>query len=75
MSVNDLLEEALQLSPASRASLVEKIVESLASDIDPEIERAHLDEVQRRRDEVSAGQSKLIPGDEVLEHARSLLKK
>jgi hypothetical protein len=75
MSVNDLLEEALQLPPAARANLVEKIVESIAADIDPAIERSHLDAVKRRRQEVASGQSSLVPGNDVLQQARALLRK
>jgi len=75
MSVNDLLEEVLQLPPASRASLVEKIVESLAADIDPAVERSHLDAIRARRQELASGQGSLVPGDEVLQRARNLLQK
>jgi len=74
MSVNDLLEEVLQLSPASRASFVEKIVESLAADINPAVEKAHLREIQKRRQSASSKNS-LVSGDHVLQRARSLLKK
>ena len=75
MSVNDLLEEALQLSPASRAHLVEKIVESLATDIDPAVEQSHLQEIQKRRQQVASGQETIVPGEEVLIRARTLLQK
>jgi hypothetical protein len=75
MSVNDLLEEALQLSPSSRASLVEKIVESIASDIDPALEKAHLDEIRLRRQQAALAQETIVPGDEVLKRARALLQK
>jgi putative addiction module component (TIGR02574 family) len=75
MSVNDLLEEALQLPPSSRASLVEKIVESIAADIDPAIERSHLDEIKKRRQQAVSDQNSIIPGDDVLQRARSLLQK
>ena len=75
MSVNDLLEEVLQLPPSSRASLVEKIVESIATDIDPSIERSHLDAIQKRRGQAAAGQNAIIPGDDVLQRARALLQK
>jgi hypothetical protein len=71
MSVNDLLEEALQLPPAERAGLVEKIVESLAVDIDPSIEAAHLEAVARRREQGA----ETISGDEVIGQARAILKK
>jgi hypothetical protein len=75
MSVNDLLEEVLLLPPSSRASLVEKIVESIATDIDPAIERSHLDAIQKRRQQVATDQNSIIPGDDVLQRARSLLQK
>jgi hypothetical protein len=71
MSVNDLLEEALQLPPAERAGLVEKIVESLAVDIDPSIEAAHLETIARRREQGA----ETVPGDEVLSRAQAILQK
>ncbi len=74
MSMNDLLEEVLQLPPSSRASLVEKILESIAADIDPAIERSHLDAIQKRR-EAAADGTGIIPGDDVLQHARALARK
>jgi len=75
MSVNELLEKVLLLSPSSRASLVEKIVESIAVDIDPAVERSHLDEIKKRRQQAVSDQNSIIPGDEVLQRARSLLQK
>jgi len=74
MSETDLFEAVLQLPPAARASLVEKIVESIVADIEPDVESAHLEEVDRRRREVLSGQSQLVQGDEVLQRARSLLR-
>jgi len=75
MSETDLLEQALQLPPSSRASLVEKIVESIAADIDPTVERAHLDEIKLRRQTSASDPSSIISGDEVLQRARALLQK
>ncbi len=75
LTVNKILGEALMLPPASRASLAEKIVESIEADIEPEIERAHLDEVKRRREDVRSGKVRLIPGDEAMRRARRLLHK
>jgi hypothetical protein len=75
VSVTDLLEAVLQLPPSSRASLVEKIIESIATDIDPTIERSHLDTVQKRRLQAATEQNCIVPGDAVLERARSLLQK
>ena len=75
MSIADLLQEALQLPPDSRANLVEKIVESLETDIDPSLEQAHLQEIEKRMQSVSSGQSAILPGDETLSRARSILPK
>jgi hypothetical protein len=75
MSETDLLEQALQLPPSSRASLVEKIVESIAADIDPAVERAHLDEIKLRRQKAASDSGCIVSGDEVLEQARALLRK
>jgi putative addiction module component (TIGR02574 family) len=75
MSVNEILAEVMQLPPSSRASLVEKIVESIAVDIDPAIERSHLDAVARRRQEATADPSKIIDGDDVMRDMRALLRK
>jgi putative addiction module component (TIGR02574 family) len=75
MSETDLLEQALQLPASSRASLVEKIVESIAADIDPSVERAHLDEIKLRRQKAASDPGTIVSGDGVLERARSLLQK
>ena len=75
MSVNDLLEEVLQVPPASRASLVAKIVESIATDIAPAIERSHLDAIQKRRQQAVSDQNPIVPGDDVLQRARASLQK
>ena len=73
-TANQILNEALELTPAARADLAEKIIESVEADIPPSVERAHLREIQRRRQEIETGQAQLIPGDIVLQDARDLLK-
>jgi hypothetical protein len=74
MSVNEILAEALRLPPDSRAQLVESIVESLAANIDPALEQDHLRTVRERRDSALSGEQNILPGDEVLRRARSLLQ-
>lgn len=68
-------EEALRLPIASRAILTEKLLASLAGDADPTVERVHLDEIQRRRFALRAGETKLIDGDEALRQARAALRR
>jgi putative addiction module component (TIGR02574 family) len=56
--------EALQLSAAERARLVERLIASL--DADPEIEEAWAAEVERRNAQIESGAVSLIPGPEAL---------
>ena len=63
-TVEVLEAEALQLSAAERARLVERLIASL--DIDPEVEEAWAAEVERRNAEIESGAVSLIPGSEAL---------
>lgn len=63
-TVETLEAEALQLSAAERARLVERLIASL--DIDPEVERAWAAEVERRNAEIESGAVALISGSEAL---------
>jgi putative addiction module component (TIGR02574 family) len=63
-TVEALEAEALQLSAAERARLVERLIASL--DIDPEVEEAWAAEVERRNAEIESGAVSLISGPEAL---------
>jgi putative addiction module component (TIGR02574 family) len=63
-TVEALEAEALQLSAAERARLIERLIASL--DIDPEVEEAWAAEVERRNAEIESGAVSLIPGPETL---------
>jgi len=54
----------LQLTPADRARLVEKLIATL--DADPEVEEAWAAEVERRQAEMENGTVSLLPGRETL---------
>jgi putative addiction module component (TIGR02574 family) len=69
----EIFQDAMALSPDARAELTERLVESLAQDISPEITTAQLAEVRRRIAQVEAGEVELVPGDEALARVRSLL--
>ena len=72
-AVAQILEEAEQLSAPERAELADRIVESLAHDILPEIAAAQIAEVSRRIAQVESGEVSLIPGDEALAHVRRIV--
>lgn len=64
--------EALGLSPADRARLVEKLISSL--EIDREVEDAWSAEVERRSAELEGGSVFAIPGPEALAKLKSELR-
>jgi hypothetical protein len=74
-TTEELLEHALQCSSQDREELAEALVASLGSEVEPEIERAHLDEVTRRREEEARGKVDMIPSEEALRRARATLAK
>lgn len=69
----EIFRDAMSLAPEVRAELAERLIGSLAEDVSPEITKAQLAEVRRRIAEVESGEVELIPGDEVLARARTLL--
>jgi len=73
LTIDQLEQEAMQLPPASRAQLADKLVESLDSAEIDEIQRLWAAEAMRRRDEVRSGRVKPIPGEEVLAEVRRMV--
>ena len=69
----EVFRDAMALPPDVRAELTERLVESLAPEISPEITSAQLAEVRRRIAQVESGEVALIPGDEALARVRNLL--
>ena len=63
-TVEVLEAEALQLSAAERARLIERLIASL--DTDPEVEEAWAAEVERRNAQIESGAVSLVPGPEAL---------
>jgi putative addiction module component (TIGR02574 family) len=68
-TVETVEAEALQLTPAERALLVERLIATL--DADPEIEAAWAAEVERRHAEIESGAVSLLPGPETLAQLKS----
>ena len=73
-AVAHILPEVERLSLDERAELTDRLVESLARNVPPDIERAHLEEVRRRMAQVESGEVSLIPGDEALTEVRRLVE-
>lgn len=68
----EILEaQVMQLPPADRNHLLERLIVSL--DIDPEVEAAWEQLADQREAELKAGTAQLIPGDEVMARLRARL--
>jgi putative addiction module component (TIGR02574 family) len=70
LTLDQVADAAMQLPPASRALLAEKMVESLDVSERDEIGRAWAAEAIRRRDDVRSGRVQPVPGEEVLAEVR-----
>lgn len=69
----EIFRDAMALPLDARTELTERLIESLAQNISPEITNAQLAEVRRRIAQVESGEVALIPGDEALARVRNLL--
>lgn len=75
LSVEELIKEALSLPNATRVFLVEKLIESLESDIDKNIQNRWNVEAKKRRDEIRNGTVEPISGEIALAQIRQILEK
>jgi putative addiction module component (TIGR02574 family) len=71
MTVDELMREAMRLAPNERADLARGLLVSLDDLPESEVERLWLEEAERRRKAVLAGESELIPADEVFARIRA----
>ena len=70
MSPLEILEaEVLQLAPADRSHLLERLIASL--DVDPEVEEAWEREADRREGELESGSIAAVPGEEAIARLRA----
>lgn len=73
LTVDQIYNDAMLLSNEAKALLAEKLVANLETYVDSAIEKSHLVEVKRRRDEIRSGKVQPIPGEEALAQVRHLV--
>jgi 3'-phosphoadenosine 5'-phosphosulfate sulfotransferase len=73
LSVEELIQEALYLPNATRVFLVEKLIESLESDIDQNIQKSWNIEAKKRQDEIRNLMIEPIYGEIALAQIRRIL--
>ena len=74
LTIEELFEQAMRLSPEARARLAALLLESLDDDPLDSIGGLWLAGAQRRLDDVRSGQVRMIPGDEALQRVRDTLR-
>ena len=65
-----ILDEAMELEPATRAFIAEALLEGLDFEQDFEVSPAWRAEIQRRCDEIDRGTAKLVDSDTVIAELR-----
>jgi Putative addiction module component len=75
LTLEELISEATALPDAGKAILIDKIVESMAGEIDRDILVAGVQKAQERLAEIDSGAIQTVPGDIALAQIRQLAKK
>ena len=70
-ATDKILKEALLLPADQRASLVERLLQSLNLPTEAEINRLWAEEVERRVSQLESGKVDLIPGEKVFARIRA----
>ncbi len=73
MTTEQIFKAAMSLPDESKATLAERLVAHLASNVEPDVERAHLDAATRRREEILSGQVEALDGEAVMARARKIV--
>ncbi|WP_372798725.1 addiction module protein [Pontiella sp.] len=73
MTAEQLITGAMDLPPAMRAFVAEKLIESLDVDPAPEISDAWKETVERRCREMDSGAARMMDADEAFSRAHAVL--
>lgn len=72
--IKEIENSALNLNRKEKARLADKLLQSIHGKIDPDIEQAWIQEVNRRKESLKAGKSSLHSSSEVLKEARKRIQ-
>jgi len=73
--LKEIENSALNLNKKDKARLADKLLQSIQGKIDPEIEQAWIDEVQKRKESLESGEATQHSASDVLNEARKRLQK
>jgi len=74
-TIDDIENEIRLLSTDDRMHLLQDLIADLDGDVDENVEKAWLEEVGRRYEQMKEGEVELIPAKEVFLRARARLKR
>jgi putative addiction module component (TIGR02574 family) len=74
-SIEKIEEEIRSLSSTEKLELLRSLIAELDAPMDADVERAWLEEAQRRHQDRVEGRVKGIPGERVFENLRSRLRR
>ncbi len=74
MTLKEIETEALQLGPAARARLAKKLLNSLDTLSEAEVERLWVEEAERRNDQIERGVVETRRAEDVIRDARARLE-
>ncbi len=75
--INDFKEienSALNLNKKDKARLADKLLQSIHGKIDPDIEQAWIQEIQKRKESLKSGEASLHSSSEVLSEAKKRIQ-
>ncbi len=72
MTVAQIVEETRKLPLEQRAALADRLSLDLAREVAPEIEQAWGEVAERRMAEIDSGESRPVPGQEVMARAKKI---
>ena len=73
-NLKEIENSALNLNKKEKVRLADKLLQSIHGEIDPEVEQAWIDEVQKRKDSLKSGEATIHSSTEVLNEARKRLQ-
>ena len=74
-TIEDIENEIRSLSADDRMHLLRDLIADLDGSMDEDVEKAWLEEAQRRYKELKEGEVELVPAEEVFAQARARLKR
>lgn len=74
-TIEDIENEIRSLSADDRMHLLRDLIADLDGSMDEDVEKAWLEEAERRYKELKGGEAELIPAEEVFAQARARLKR